>query len=90
MLRYLKSSVNIVGLDESTQRDRSQTVEDHFKVRNGPEEIHLDKCTPSEPAGQDDQGGERVEEEAGGEPRAQHQAVRQTQQGFRNGRRYWD
>ena len=43
-----------------------------------------------EPAGQDDQGGERVEEEAGGEPRAQHQAVRETQQGFRNGRRYLD
>ena len=41
MLRYLESSVNFVGLDESTQRDRSQTVEDHFKVRNGPEECHL-------------------------------------------------
>ena len=41
----------------------------------------LNDILPPEPAGQDDQGGERVEEEAGGEPRAQHQAVRETQQG---------
>ena len=41
MLRYLESSVNFVGLDESTQRDRSQTVEDHFKVRNGPEKSNV-------------------------------------------------
>ena len=46
MLRYLESSVNFVGLDESTQRDRSQTVEDHFKVRNGPEEYHLNNEFP--------------------------------------------
>ena len=34
-----------------------------------------------EPAGQDDQGGEWVEEEVGGEPGAQHQAVREVEQG---------
>ena len=36
---------------------------------------------PPEPAGQDDQGGEWVEEEVGGEPGAQHQAVREVEQG---------
>ena len=35
-----------------------------------------------EPAGSHDQGGERAEEEAGGESRAQHQAVCQAQQGL--------
>ena len=70
-------------------------MEDHFKVGVfseflGPALLDYHPCMPllitnnvppPEPAGQDDQGGERVEEEAGGEPGAQHQAVRAAQQG---------
>ena len=71
------------GLDQSTQRDRSQTVEDHFKVKHRLKHNCEDNGSFfPEPAGSHDQGGERAEEEAGGESRAQHQAVCQAQQGL--------